>query len=106
MGAQLEIRIDDLTGEAVRALVARHLAGMAEDTPAEHGFALGVEKLQAPDITFWSAWVADEVVGCGALRHLDDARGEIKSMRVADAWVWSCWARRYGSALTLGLATR
>ncbi|MDB5100291.1 MAG: family N-acetyltransferase [Cyanobacteria bacterium RYN_339] len=80
-------RIDDLQAAPVRALVAHHLAGMADQTPAEHVHALGIEKLRAPDITFWSAWIGDEVVGCGALRRLDGERGEIKSMRVADAWL-------------------
>lgn len=87
MPSSITFRVDDLTGEPVRALVVRHLAGMAEDTPAEHVHALGIEMLRAPDITFWSAWIGDEIVGCGALRRLDDARGELKSMRVADPWL-------------------
>lgn len=87
MAFPLTIRVDDLTSEPVRALVARHLAGMAEETPPEDVHALGIEKLRALDITFWSAWADDEVVGCGALRRLDGARGELKSMRVADPWL-------------------
>ena len=87
MTSLVTFRVDDLTDEPVRALVERHLAGMSEETPPEHVHALGLEKLRAPDITFWSAWVGDEVVGCGALRRLDDARGELKSMRVADRWL-------------------
>ncbi len=87
MAPPITIRVDDLTGEPVRALVARHLAGMSEDTPPADVHALGIDQLRAPDITFWSAWVADELVGCGALKRLDGARGEIKSMRVADEWL-------------------
>ena len=34
-----------------------------------------------PDITFWTAWQHDRLLGCGALRALDDAHGEIKSMK-------------------------
>jgi putative acetyltransferase len=80
-------RVDDLSGPAVRALIAQHLAGMHEHSPPESVHALDVEALRAPDVTFWSAWVGDELAGCGALKTLDAARGEIKSMRVADAFL-------------------
>ena len=87
MTPNLRVERDDLTRPAVRDLVALHLAGMRGDTPPADVHALGIEQLQAPEITFWSAWVGDEVVGCGALRRLDDQHGEIKSMRVAEAWL-------------------
>ena len=84
---KLTFRIDDLTGEPARALVGRHLVGMYESSPADSVHALGIERLRAPDITFWSVWVGEEIAGCGALKRLDDRRGEIKSMRVADAFL-------------------
>jgi len=77
-------RIDDLTGAATRALVARHLAGMSESSTPESVHAFGIEQLLQPGVTFWSAWVGDAIAGCGALKELDAGRGEIKSMRVAD----------------------
>ena len=80
-------RVDDLSGAAVRALIARHLAGMHQHSPPESVHALGVEKLRQPGVTFWSAWVGEELAGCGALKQLDAGRGEIKSMRVADAYL-------------------
>jgi len=80
-------RLDDLTGAPTRALIARHLAGMHESSPAESVHAFDVDKLRAPDVTFWSAWVGDDIAACGALKQLDAARGEIKSMRVADAFL-------------------
>jgi putative acetyltransferase len=80
-------RVDDLTGAPTRALIARHLAGMHEHSPPESVHALDVDKLRAPDVTFWSAWVGEDLAGCGALKRLDDARGEIKSMRVTDAFL-------------------
>lgn len=83
----LSIRQDDLTDERSRALVLRHLTGMHANSPPESVHALGIEKLRAPDITFWTAWLGEECVACGALKALDAANGEIKSMRVADAWL-------------------
>lgn len=81
----LEFRVDDLSGDATRALVARHLAGMFEDTPPENVFALDVDALRDPKVTFWSGWDGDELVVIGALKTMDAANGELKSMRVADA---------------------
>ena len=79
--------LDDLSGAATRALIVRHLAGMREHSPPESVHALDVDKLRQPDVTFWSAWVAEELAGFGALKQLDAERGEIKSMRVADAFL-------------------
>ena len=36
-----------------------------------------------PDVTFWSAWDRGKLVGCGALKELDNTHAEIKSMRVS-----------------------
>lgn len=87
MTPELRFHVDDLTSAPVRALVAHHLAGMRDGTPPEDVHALDVDALRAPGITFWSAWAGDELVGCGALKRLDATRGELKSMRVADAWL-------------------
>lgn len=80
----MEIKIDDLTSSKVKALVAEHLEGMrsmASEAPPESNHALGIEELKKPDVTFWTAWEQDELLGCGALKELDGEHGEIKSMR-------------------------
>jgi putative acetyltransferase len=38
-------------------------------------------------VSFWSAWVGGQLVAMGALKALGDGAGEIKSMRVADAFL-------------------
>jgi putative acetyltransferase len=83
----LDIRVDDLTAPAVRALVAEHLAGMHQVTPAEQVHALAFESLRAPALTFWSAWWDGQLCGCGALKALDAGAGEVKSMRVRPAFL-------------------
>jgi putative acetyltransferase len=83
----IAFRIDDLSGAAIQALVARHLRGMHDSTPPESVHAFDLAQLRQPGLTFWSAWVGGEIVGMGALKRLDSERGEIKSMRVADAWL-------------------
>ncbi|WP_395639779.1 GNAT family N-acetyltransferase [Pseudolysinimonas sp.] len=83
----LVFAVDDLAGSATRALVAHHLAGMHASSPAESVFALDVDGLRHPDVTFFAATLGDEVVAIGALKQLDPQNGELKSMRVADAYL-------------------
>ena len=85
--AELRFQVDDLSGEAIRGLIARHLAGMRANSPPESVHAFDVDKLRQPDVTFWSAWFGELIAGCAALKRLDARRGEIKSMRVADAFL-------------------
>jgi putative acetyltransferase len=87
MPTELRFLVDDLSGEATRGLIARHLAGMHANSPPESVHAFDIDKLKYPDVTFWSAWQGDQLAGCGALKRLDDERGEIKSMRVVDAFL-------------------
>jgi putative acetyltransferase len=77
----LEIRVDDLTGEEVRALLAFHLAEARAKTPAGFSFALDLSGLQTPDIAVWTAWDGEALAGIAALKDLADGSGEVKSMR-------------------------
>lgn len=81
---ELVFRVDDLSGDATRALVAHHLRGMHASTPEESVFALDVDGLRDPAVTFWSGWLGEDLVVIGALKALDARNGELKSMRVAD----------------------
>lgn len=80
----MNIRVDDLSGAKVQALLAAHLAGMRDHSPPESVHALDLDGLRAPDITFWSAWDGETLLGCAALKELDPGQGEIKSMRTAE----------------------
>src|SRR5262245_11156685 len=81
----MEIRLDDLSGPAVQALLTEHLESMRLLSPPESVHALGIEALRGHEITFWTAWADTELLGCGALKELDPSHGEIKSMRTAFA---------------------
>jgi putative acetyltransferase len=78
-----EIRVDDLRGPAVAALLQEHLDEMARYSPPESIHALDLDRLRRPEITFWTVWQSGELVGCGAIRQLDATHGEIKSMRTS-----------------------
>jgi len=81
----MQIREDDLTGPEIAALLGEHLRHMHAVTPAGSVHALGIDALRGPDITFWSAWEGEALLGCGALKAIDPTSGEIKSMRTATA---------------------
>lgn len=74
-----------LDDPGVLALLREHLQGMADHSPPESIHALDVEGLKAPGITFWTMRSGSEVLGCIALKQLDERHGEIKSMRTASA---------------------
>ena len=75
---------DDPRAEDVRALLVRHLAFARATTPPEDVFALDVDALAEPGVAFFSYRDDDgAVLGVGALKHLDDAHAEIKSMHTA-----------------------
>ncbi len=79
----MNIKIDDLRGPEIAALLQAHLDGMHALGPPESVHALDIEALRKPEITFWSAWEGRDLAGCGALKALDAQHAEVKSMRTA-----------------------
>lgn len=81
----MDIRVDDLSGPEIRALLDEHLANMAQLSPPESTHALDLDALRKPGITFWTMWSGRKLLGCGALKQLDPGHGEVKSMRTSSA---------------------
>ena len=81
----MHFRPDDLTDPRMHALLAEHLREMHANSPACSVHALDLSGLRQPGITVWSLWDGEQLIGCGALRELDPAHGELKSMRIAPA---------------------
>ncbi|RSD28415.1 GNAT family N-acetyltransferase [Mesobacillus subterraneus] len=81
----MEIKIDDLTGSEIISLIQEHLHGMTLHSPPESIHALALDELKKPEITFWTAWDDGQLLGCGALKDIDNKHGELKSMRTASA---------------------
>lgn len=86
------IRRGGLDHPQVRALLDEHLSSMASLSPPESVHALPLDALRAPDVTFWTAWAGEALLGCAALKELSARHGEVKSMRTALAH------RRFGVA--------
>ncbi|WP_291134589.1 GNAT family N-acetyltransferase [Erythrobacter sp.] len=74
---------DDLTSADVLALLRLHLDEMYAWSPACKVHALPVEKLRAPDVTFYAVRDGERLAAVGALKELGEGRGELKSMRAA-----------------------
>lgn len=84
MGADvMKIIIDDLSGREIQQLIYEHLADMSSQSPPESTHALNLDGLKSADVTVWSCWEADTLLGCAAIKELNSKHGEIKSMRTA-----------------------
>ncbi|MEP1448099.1 MAG: GNAT family N-acetyltransferase [Paraglaciecola sp.] len=79
----MQIKIDNLSHPKVVNLLQQHLDDMYATSPPESVHALDLEKLRQPEITFWTAWQQQDLLGCGALKTLSVKHAEIKSMRTA-----------------------
>ncbi len=79
----------------VVALLHTHLTRARAERARGSAHALDLSGLRAPEVTFWSAWEGDAVVGVGALKRLSADHGEVKSMHTAEA----SRGRGVGSAL-------
>jgi len=82
-GEPFQIREDDLNGPEIIALIETHVAHMSGQSPKECCHVLNIDALRVPEITFWSVWDGDQLVGCGALKEIASNHGEIKSMHTA-----------------------
>ena len=75
-----QIAADDPRKPDVRALLERHLEFARAQTPSEHSFALDLDGLLDPAITFFSFRAHGSLLGIGAIKRLSLDHAEIKSM--------------------------
>jgi putative acetyltransferase len=86
----VEIVADGLADPRVVDLLSLHLSMARAQTAPGSAHALDLSGLQAPEISFWSAWEHGRVLAVGALKRLSTTHGEVKSMHTSEA------ARRRG----------
>jgi putative acetyltransferase len=79
----MEIKLDDVSGPEIRALLEEHLRSMYSLSPPESVHALDLDALRKPEICLWTVWSGTQLLGCGALKELNARHAEIKSMRTA-----------------------
>ena len=79
----MEIRVDDVRGPEIAALLEAHLENSRRWSPPGSIHALDLAALRVPEITLWTLWEAGALCGCAALKELSKTTGEIKSMHTA-----------------------
>jgi putative acetyltransferase len=62
------------------ALIDTHAELMLSLSPPGSCHFLPMDGLKRPDVTVWEMRDGETLVGCGALQHLSDTHGEVKSM--------------------------
>ena len=77
----MKIEVDNLERAEVIALLEEHLQDMYSTSPPESVHALDLDKLKAPEVTFWTGWREKQLLGCAAIKELDEQHAELKSMR-------------------------
>ena len=70
----------------VDKLLKKHFIELRSVSPAGSAHVLDVDGLKDPSIKFWSLWENEKLMGCGALKFLNENHGEFKSIRVADQY--------------------
>ena len=68
----------------VNELLTKHFIELRAASPEGSAHVLDVPGLKVPSIKFWSLWENNMLMGCGALKFLDEGHGEFKSIRVHD----------------------
>ena len=72
-------------------LLRIHLTTARAATARGSAHALDLAGLRSPEISFWTIWEGEALLGTGALKRLSPDHGEVKSMHTAQA------ARRRGA---------
>ena len=68
----------------VNELLTRHFIELRAASPQGSAHVLDIPGLKVPSIKFWSLWEKERLIGCGALKFLEDDHGEFKSIRIHD----------------------
>ncbi len=68
----------------VNQLLKKHFTELRAASPEGSAHVLDIPGLMVPSIKFWSLWKKNLLIGCGALKFLDEYHGEFKSIRIHD----------------------
>ena len=68
----------------VNELLTKHFIELRAASPEGRAHVLDIPGLKDKSIKFWSLWENENLLGCGALKFLDNDHGEFKSIRVHD----------------------
>ncbi len=75
----------DLSDQRVVDLLHIHLTSARAETAPGSAHSLNLTGLQSPDVSFWTIWDDETLLGVGALKRISVDHGEVKSMHTAQA---------------------
>jgi putative acetyltransferase len=73
----------DFADPRVIELLRMHVTTARSQTAPGSAHALDLAQLQSPNISFWTIWEGQTLIGLGALKRLSTDHGEVKSMHTA-----------------------
>ena len=76
----------NFSNSKVDELLKKHFLELRSVSPADSCHVLDIDGLKVSSIKFWSLWDNDKLIGCGALKFLEEGHGELKSIRVAESF--------------------
>ena len=76
----------NFSNSKVDELLKKHFIELRSVSPADSCHVLDIDGLKVSNIKFWSLWDNDKLIGCGALKFLEEGHGELKSIRVAESF--------------------
>ena len=68
----------------VNHLLTKHFIELRSVSPDDSCHVLDIKGLKDSSIKFWSFWDNNQLIGCAALKFLENEHGEFKSIRVED----------------------
>ena len=68
----------------VNELLTKHFIELRAASPQGSTHVLDIPGLKVSSIKFWSLWENEKLLGCGALKFLNEKHGEFKSIRIHD----------------------
>ena len=68
----------------VHELLIKHFIELRAASPEGSAHVLDIPGLKVSSIKFWSLWQNEKLMGCGALKFLNNKHGEFKSIRIHD----------------------
>ena len=86
MRHQFVIAEGELDNDDVLALLLQHQGELRSRSPDDACHVMGPARLREADVSFFTVRCEGELAAFGALKQIDEATGEIKSMRAADGW--------------------
>ena len=68
----------------VNELLTKHFIELRAASPEGSAHVLDIPGLKVNSIKFWSLWDEKKLIGCGALKFINEEHGEFKSIRIHD----------------------